>query len=140
MIQIIYALTFLLWQAATPSPSPAQNPNQAKLILESLGIILTPVAAIGFLVGLIYFFWHGKNREELTKALAETKQLAETRKETISDLRLEFAELEKELATSQAEVKRLELEDEKRAKTEFRLRAEILELEMKLGIIHDTSS
>lgn len=107
--------------------------------LETLGSIVTPIAAIGLLVAIAYFFWHSKNREELTKALAEATSLAMTRGERIKDLQAIITEKDSQITVKAAsellllkKIEDLELEDEKRAKTEFRLRAEIADLERQL--------
>jgi hypothetical protein len=173
-MKLTQSLIFVL-QQLPPIVQSTPEPTQAKVIIDAIGSIATPVAAIGLIVAIIYFFWHSKNREELTKALAEASALADTRgkkiqdqKDELSDQKLkhtaelaaqelkhtaELAAKELEISSKELEIstksalvlakvkiiEEMELEDEARAKTEFRLRAEIMELENKLGIDQHTT-
>jgi hypothetical protein len=111
--------------------------------------LASPFLVIGLLVGMAYFFWHSKSRDELTRNNAELKALSETRLETIKDLRQDLSEAETTIAkgegritTLSGEVLRLERENENKAKIEFRLRAEVADLERALGRseIHQSGS
>ena len=113
---------------------------------ETFLFILAIISGFGVLAGIVYFFWHGKNREELTKALAEAASLAETRGKRINDLKDELAEKTLEIERLKAvmikkekEMAEWEIQDERNRKIEFRLRAEIAEYERRFGVsIHNT--
>lgn len=122
-------LTF--WQAVSPTVAAAPS-SGIKEIFDALGSVLTPFAAIGLLVGIVYFYWHSKNREELTKCFAEASGLAETRGKRISDLEKSEAEKKARIVELEAAIKEHDEFDEKRAKTEFRLRGDIDDLERQL--------
>ena len=144
-----FNLSIFVWLLLQAVPTPTATPvpaNTFKEIFETVGSFATPVAAVGLLVALAWFFWHSKNREELTKALAEASSLAETRGKRISDLKEEMAEKDVLIGKKDAKlveqeklIADMELDDERRAKTEFRLRAEITDLEKQLGINIHTS-
>lgn len=126
----------LILQELPPLAQAAQKSGLREAV-EIIGSIATPVAAIGLLVAIAYFFWHSKNREELTKAVAESTSLAVTRGERIKDLEKTIAERDALLLRKDLEIQEMELDDEKRARVEFRLRGEIADLERRLQINHD---
>ena len=152
-IHILSLIWILLWQVTAQAVTPEKSWLQ--LTLEYISMIGTPLAVIGVLVALVYFFWHGKNREELTKTVAELKELCDTRAKKISDQKEEIAdhlltiskrdaalsEKLREIADLELEILAAEELDEKRAKTEFRLRGQINDLEKRLGLdIHETGA
>ncbi len=128
LILYIYVLAQELPPLLVPQKSAFRE------MLDTVGSIVTPVAAIALVVAIAYFFWHSKNREELTKAEAEAKALANTRGEKIKDLTAELTDVKALNVELNGKLAAAELLDEKRAKTEFRLRAEIAELERKLNV------
>jgi hypothetical protein len=113
---------------------------------ENFLLILAIISGFGVLLGIVYFFWHGKSREELSKANAELKELCDTRGKRIEDLKTIIADRELDIEKLKAvvikqekEIAELEADDERNRKIEFRLRAEIADLERRLGItIHET--
>lgn len=134
---IIYSLTLFVFQLELPVLAPTPAPSVTTQVLDTIGRIATPAAVLLLFVNLAYFWWHSKNREELTKAEAEAKSLAATRGEKIKDLESDIAKRDALILLKNTEIAAMELMDEKRAKIEFRLRGEIAQLEKRLGIDPD---
>lgn len=88
-------------------PVIGRTESETELFVRVMGWILISGAAISHITANVYAVVKGKNYEQLKEAAANYKELADSRRAQIAELRAEKAELETECENLKERILRL---------------------------------